>query len=243
MVSTNSTIVARPRLIHRLHEAAKYPVVLIIAPAGFGKTTAVRQLLAFCTDPILISVPPGITSLYQFIRAFAQGCSVRFPAMAEPPVEFAANVPLSKYIDLYASWAVAHLKDVESVIAIDDLQNVPAELGIAEFFGRLSDNCKSHLQLILASRTPDNLPLVHWQAYGEATSAISADDLRITVDEATELARAVGSLATEEQLATWVSQTKGFPIPLAFAIRASTTRDRVRDIMDDARSLTFSFLV
>jgi hypothetical protein len=241
-VPRGQTTVARPRLLRRLRDAAVYPVAMIVAPAGFGKTTAIRQLLALYADPILISVPPGANSLHQFIRAFADGCADRVPAMAEPPEEFSTTSAPAKVVDAYATWAIAHLRNMECVIAIDDLQNVTTGLGISNFFLRLSEACKPHLQLILASRTLENLPYVHWQAYGLATAAISADDLRMTLDEAVDLARTVRSVATAEQLESWVQQTNGFPIPLSFAIRASATRADA-DIMNGARSLTFSFLV
>jgi DNA-binding CsgD family transcriptional regulator len=220
-----------------------YPVVMIIAPAGFGKTTAIRQLLAYCAAPISISVPSATANLHQFMQAFARACADRFPSMKEPPDEFSASAPVEKVVELYATWAIAHLRDVHNVIAIDDLQNLPAGVGTPEFLIRLIEGCKPQLQLILASRNSENLPYVQWQAYGDATAAITADDLRMTLEEATELAQRVHSVATVAQLRSWVEQTEGFPIPLSFAIRASTTHDNNRDIMKGARSLTFDFLI
>ena len=42
--------VARPRLVHRLSGATTLPVTTLIAPAGYGKTTAVLEWLSSLTD-------------------------------------------------------------------------------------------------------------------------------------------------------------------------------------------------
>src|SRR5260221_11346772 len=50
-------VVSRPRLLERLNEGLRRHLVLISAPAGFGKTTLVSQWLA------LIERPPAWVSL------------------------------------------------------------------------------------------------------------------------------------------------------------------------------------
>src|SRR5215470_17730053 len=44
-------IVSRPRLLERLNEGLYHKLILISAPAGFGKTTLVSQWLAGCHRP------------------------------------------------------------------------------------------------------------------------------------------------------------------------------------------------
>src|SRR5436189_4433999 len=38
-------VVSRPHLYHKLDDAADYPLILISAPAGFGKTTLISEWL------------------------------------------------------------------------------------------------------------------------------------------------------------------------------------------------------
>ena len=45
-------IVSRPRLIERLNEGLHRKMILISAPAGFGKTTLVSEWLADCQQPV-----------------------------------------------------------------------------------------------------------------------------------------------------------------------------------------------
>ena len=128
------TVIDRPRVMKRLLEAAAYPIVLLVAPAGFGKTTAVRQLLTQCDNPILIATPPAATTLGRFVHAFARGCSPLFPAMSSPPNEFTAEPSNSEQqLELYSAWAIANLRNVECTIAIDDLQHTDGDVNIAEF--------------------------------------------------------------------------------------------------------------
>ncbi len=43
--------IERPRLLEKLDQVLQQPVTLISAPAGFGKTTLVSQLLDLQSDP------------------------------------------------------------------------------------------------------------------------------------------------------------------------------------------------
>src|SRR5580704_17259430 len=86
------TVIERPRIIRRLLEAAEYPVILITAPAGYGKTTSIKQFLARCDNPILVSTPSSASTLGHFILAFAQGCSTLIPTMSTPPLEISEQL-------------------------------------------------------------------------------------------------------------------------------------------------------
>ncbi|MEM5773887.1 MAG: hypothetical protein AAGU05_02710, partial [Anaerolineaceae bacterium] len=45
-------LVSRPRLQARVAEGIQCPLTLVIAPAGFGKTTLVAASLAGCSIPV-----------------------------------------------------------------------------------------------------------------------------------------------------------------------------------------------
>ena len=58
--SPRSRLVARPRLTGLLREAAQYPLTLICAPAGYGKTTLLLEWIQYCRSSIA-----GQTSVIQ----------------------------------------------------------------------------------------------------------------------------------------------------------------------------------
>jgi DNA-binding CsgD family transcriptional regulator len=233
----------RPRIAERFSMAATYPITLIIAPAGYGKTTAVRSLLAQ-SDQITVYVStPQATSFEYFIQAFARACSSHFSEMATPPRESnAGSQDDDSCIELYTAWATLQLQDAKCTIAIDDLQYADHDPSIGIFLSRLADSTKDHVKWLFCSRTRGNLPLTRWQTYGDADVAITADDLRMNLDEAVAYGASLNCPATVEQLEIWVSQTRGFPVPLAYAIRLAARRRTVENIMDGTRAVTFRFL-
>jgi DNA-binding CsgD family transcriptional regulator len=232
----------RHRITKRILEAATYPIIFVIAPAGFGKTTAIHHALAQRESAIFIATPRAAT-LEQFVNAFARGCSRYFPEMALPPHESSAGTANAEgNLDIYTAWASTHLRNAKCTIVIDDLHHADDSHAVANFLGRLADSSKTCTQWVFSSRTQGNLPITRWQAYGDADAPITADDLRMTVDEAVVIASSLNSPATVEQLASLVAQTHGFPVPLTYAIRLSARRGSIASIMEVTRSFTFGFL-
>jgi LuxR family maltose regulon positive regulatory protein len=63
-----SKIVLRPRLITRLNEGLQRKLILISAPAGFGKTTLVSAWLAGCQRPAAwLSLDEGDNDIASFL--------------------------------------------------------------------------------------------------------------------------------------------------------------------------------
>ena len=220
-----------------------FPITLVIAPAGFGKTTAIKCLLAESDQASIYVATPPATSFEYFIQAFARACSAHFPQMATPPHHADAGSEEAN-LDVYIAWAAIHLRTSSSTIAIDDLQYSDQDRSIGFFLSRLADSTSGHVTWIFGSRTRGSLPVTRWQAYGDADVAITADDLRMTLEEAVAYGASLKCPATIEQLETWVSQTRGFPVPLAYAIRLAARRHSVKNMQRAGLvSSLFNFLL
>jgi LuxR family maltose regulon positive regulatory protein len=50
--STRSGLVPRPRLQEQIMQGLHYPLTLLTAPAGFGKTTLIVSCVAHCGLPV-----------------------------------------------------------------------------------------------------------------------------------------------------------------------------------------------
>jgi DNA-binding CsgD family transcriptional regulator len=238
-----SALLVRPRVTECLVSAASYPMTAVIAPAGFGKTTAVNALLGQRPNSSVLISTPTDANIDKFIQSFALAFSPHFADMATPPSETNAGAQNSESnIDLYVAWAYAYLNNISFTIAIDDLQRADDDPSVGIFLTRLAELTKDNLTWVFSSRTYGHLPLHRWQAYGCADAVITADVLRMTAQEAAQLANTVRSPATSEQISEWVELTHGYPVPLTYAIRLSASRGTANDIMDGTRSITFRFL-
>src|SRR5487761_2353590 len=66
------TPIFRPRVIDRIAASARLRVCLIVAPAGFGKTTAMQQFLEQSSQPVVrFSARPEHATILGFIRGLA----------------------------------------------------------------------------------------------------------------------------------------------------------------------------
>jgi ATP/maltotriose-dependent transcriptional regulator MalT len=186
-------VTERQRVLCRFLDAAKYPIVTVVAPAGYGKSTAIRHFLQHCADPILIGIPASAATLDGFLRAFGAGCAKRYPSMAVLPDEPGTGADdTGQRTAQYVAWALAHLSKAKCTIAVDDLHHTDQDPSIASFLQQLAEASKDHNQWLFSSRTYGNLPHNSWQAYADADATITASDLRMSYSEALDICRALG---------------------------------------------------
>ena len=235
-----SIVIPRPRLLSSARYGSQFRVILIAAPAGFGKSTLIRQILEERSNVVYLRVQSGRTSLYSFADSLARACSDVFRDIQAP--DYLSNSTSNTTLDFWIRWAIANLTNRRCFIAIDDLQNASSDTRIVDFLTALTNSCGQEIQWLFASRTRRTLPQLHAEAYGKVDAIITADDLRMTADEAHALASALGSKQSTSQIDSWVEQTRGFPVPLAFAIRISAQAQDAFDISDAPREITFRFL-
>jgi DNA-binding CsgD family transcriptional regulator len=237
--------VARPRVAQRLRAASAYRVTVVVAGAGFGKTTAVRQLIGDEPGAVFFLVPHSAVSLEAFLRAFAHSLADRVPSFAATVDQAliwaeSANEP----IEALVAWATEHLRGLDGPIVIDDLHHTDiAEPGrVARFLGLLIDRLAGGPRWVFISRTAGALPTTEWTLYGDADDPIEPADLTMDVAEATALAAETGSALTAAEIGHLVAFTGGWPFLLAYAIRSSrrvVDLDRIEQL---TRELTFRYL-
>src|SRR3954454_12383659 len=69
-------IIERPRLIKQL-DAAEAPVILIVGPAGYGKTTLARQWARTLSGVIWVACTPSHRDVVTFSEDVAAGIDTR----------------------------------------------------------------------------------------------------------------------------------------------------------------------
>jgi len=236
--------IVRTRIIERIAAAAFQRVVLVVAPAGYGKSVALRHYLETVdTAKVRYDVRPEHATLLGFLRGFSDALLDAAPdARKTLSGAYERNRSSSNVgVDL-AMWMYAHIKTFTGIIAIDDFHVTENDPEIAKFLVSLIERTKGRARWILASRSTTNLPIGSWLAYGEMDLTIDEQDLRFTVDEARRAAKVSRVAVRDEELNEILSMTDGWPTALSFALRSSTRSVDLRNITATTREMVYHYL-
>ncbi len=227
-------LVLRPRLSERLDRGTASKLVLVSAPAGFGKTTLLTEWLAArpaaLADERLaawLSLDRGDNDPASFwayviaaLRTVASGVGESALSLLDapqpPPIETVLTTLLN---DL---GAVAG----EIVLVLDDYHVIDAR-EVQDGMAFLLDHLPPRLHVVIASRADPALPLARMRARGELAE-IRAAELRFTADEAAAyLNEMMGLQLTARDVAALEGRTEGWIAALQLAALSMQGRDDV----------------
>lgn len=214
--SPRRRLVQRARLSDQLGAAAGEGarLVLVAAPAGFGKTTFLAQWLAAAQKSqrrvAWLALDPGDADLRLFrthlvaaIQTAEPEAGVDALALLEAGGTTPADAVLGSLVndlDVLAG---------PTVVALDDY-HVIDEAAVHEAVTFLLDNLPPQVTLAMATRADPPLPLSRLRARGELVE-VRAADLRFTTDEAEVFLNEVMGLALEPTLvAALEARTEGW---------------------------------
>jgi ATP/maltotriose-dependent transcriptional regulator MalT len=234
----------RPRLVERLAASAAFPVALLIAPAGYGKSVALRQYLASLREPnARFGLRAEHATLLGFLRGLAEALRDKAPhAITALAGAYERNQASPKRSTDLARWMHAHLESFSGTVAIDDLHLADGDLEVARFLIALIERTKGRIHWILASRSTTGLPVGTWLAYRDADLPIGEHDLRFTPAEAREAAAALGLTIREDELTDLLALTEGWPAAMSFALRTSTRSSELRNVSAMTREMIYRLL-
>lgn len=242
-------LVGRQRLTDRLRtEPGSMPrLVLIGAPAGFGKTTLMTQWLTATRagsgdaghppEPTVsvawLSLDAGDSDPRTFLTdllAAVQAVNPEVGADAAALLEADRGTPTEAVL-------VSLVNDLDTlagptVLAFDDYHVIDAA-AVHEAVTFLVDNLPPQTSLAMTTRSDPPLPLARLRARGELLE-VRAADLRFTPDEAGEFLNDVMGLHLEPaQVAALEARTEGWAAGLQLAgLSARTRADSSADIDD-----------
>ena len=208
--------VRRSSLIERLGRGDPRPIVSVVAPAGYGKTTLLSQWAerngrAFAW----VSVDEGDNDpkvLLSYVAAALDAVEPIdervFDALASPVSSVAGSVVprLGRAFSLMTSPVVLVLDDVH-VLGNSECR---AALSV------LADHVPVGSRLALAGRAEPPLRVARLRAEGKILE-IGPDDLSLTCDEASSLLRNVDLTLAEDDVAELHQRTEGWPAGLYLA--------------------------
>jgi LuxR family maltose regulon positive regulatory protein len=223
--SVSPILIARGRLLDQLAGWLDGRLILVSAPAGYGKTALASQWLAktggayawLTLDGQDNDLSTYLKYLVASIRTVCQDAMaasdllLRAPALPDP--RQLADVLLHD---------MAALPD-RFILVLDDYHVLRAP-GIHELMARLVEHLPAHLHLVLITRADPPLPLDRLRGRGQL-GEIRAADLRFSAEEALLLLRqALGPDVSEETAALLEDSTEGWAVGLQLAALSLRSR-------------------
>ena len=221
-------VVARPRLDRRLGRDALPGVVLVSAPAGFGKTTLLTEWLAAHEDEAKRTAWLSLDRRDSDPSVF---WSYVIAAVRKVAAEVGADAlaTLQSTPAAFESVVVALVNDLaglegDVVLVLDDY-HVVESIRVHESMLFLIEHLPTQLHLVVASRSDPPWPLARLRARGELLE-VRAADLRFTGDEtAAYLNGAMGLDLTAADIDALEGRTEGWIAALQLAALSLKDRD------------------
>src|SRR6266487_162227 len=211
-------VVSRPRLIERLNEGLHRNLILISAPAGFGKTTLVSEWLAGGARPTAwLSLDDQDNDLTRFLTYLVAALQTIAATLGEgvlgvlqspqpPPTEAILTALLND---------ITTIRD-HFVLVLDDYHVLDAK-AVDHALTYLVEHLPPHMHLVIATREDPQLPLARLRA-GDQLTEVRVTDLRFTHSEAAGfLNQVMGLNLSAQDIAALETRTEGWIAGLQLA--------------------------
>jgi ATP/maltotriose-dependent transcriptional regulator MalT len=202
-------IIERPRLIKQL-DAAEAPVILIVAPAGYGKTTLARQWAKTLNGVIWVSCTPS----HRDVVTFAEDVAAGIDALGGNASRFIGEYMRARSNPQRAAREIAQVLarklDEAPVqwLVIDDYQEILESPEVQELVVILRQ--RTAARILISSRTRPDWVKARQLLYAEVAE-VGPNDLALTAEEATAV------LGRRPELEKLVRKAEGWPAVVGLA--------------------------
>lgn len=221
--------VTRPRLLGQLQAVAPRELVLVCAPAGFGKSTLLADWVRCDGRAVAwLSLDDGDNDPVRFWRHVAAALDDARPGVAERAgalVGGAGSGSVMAAVTALINDLAGARQDV--VLVMDDYHLIDVA-DVHRSVAFLLDHLPASFRLVLSSRCDPPLPLARLRARGQLAE-LRAADLRFTPAEAGELLAAGGTEMPDPAVARLAERTEGWVAGLqlaALSLRGRTDASR-----------------
>jgi LuxR family maltose regulon positive regulatory protein len=202
----------------RLQESRQGKLLLISAPAGFGKTTLVSQWAGVCECQVAwLSLDEGDSDPIRFLTYFIAALQTIAPAAGQWALSALQTPQPPSFPTLLTSLVndIAAIPD-PFILALDDYHLVDAT-AVDDALAFLLEQLPPQMRLVIATREDPNLSLARLRARGQL-SELRAADLRFTLAEATDFLNRVMGLSLEpNEIIALENRTEGWVAGLQLA--------------------------
>jgi LuxR family maltose regulon positive regulatory protein len=222
--------VSRPRLIERLNKGVRLNqrLILISAPAGFGKTTLLGEWVASSERPVAwLSLDEGDNDPARFLAYLVAA----FQTIEEGIGEGALGALQSPQPSPMQELLTALINQINAiprsfVFVLDDYHLITAQ-PVHDALAFLLDHLPGNMHLVIATRADPPLPIARLRGRGQLTE-LRQTDLRFTLGEAAEFLNQVMRLElSADDAAALASRTEGWIAGLQMAAVSMRGREDV----------------
>ncbi|MFZ1538992.1 MAG: hypothetical protein WAT23_16630, partial [Chromatiaceae bacterium] len=223
--------VCRPRLHPAIDHAAEASVVLVSAPAGYGKSLLVSHWIELRGESCAwVSLDAADADLDVFLEYLLAAVEAIVPN-AFPKTRLLVRVPEVPPVDILVRHLVNELDllDQPCSLVLDDYHHIPADSDVHQLLQKILERPPHGVRLFLIARRDPPLELAGVRAQGRLTEVRLAD-LRFTPAESRDLLQAIVGLdVTEAAIANLEREIEGWAVGLrlvALAARQAPNPDQ-----------------
>jgi LuxR family maltose regulon positive regulatory protein len=211
-------VITRPRLLDYLDPGLARRLIVVAAPAGFGKTTALTQwLVERELETPWVSLDErdnDPTRFWAYVIAALQTLHPKVGPTALSMLQAPQPPPLETILTELLNDLIAIPEDV--ILVLDDY-HVVEHPDIHDGVAFLVDHLPPQAHLAIVSRTEPPLPLPLWRARRQLVE-LGVDDLRFTPEEVADFLNRVMDLGlSADQIAALEAATEGWIAGLQLA--------------------------
>ncbi|GHO48533.1 LuxR family transcriptional regulator [Ktedonospora formicarum] len=233
--------VSREHLLERLKTGGQDKLTLVLAPAGSGKTTLVRQWIEVQgqdTQAAWLSLDPEDDDPIRFWHYVLTACEHFESKPGQEALTLLAThrslfpqLVLKQILTSFLNDAARHGSRL--LLILDDYHVITSSQ-IHESLTYLVDHLPPTLHLVILSRHEPALPLARWRARGDLQE-IGAADLRFSLEEVGAfLQQALPVPLSTEQRQTLEARLEGWPTGLrllALALQGKSERQEIEQVL------------
>ncbi len=240
-------VTRRPRLMEALAAGLDKRLIMVVAPAGYGKTTLLAQWLHEAgLKATWLSLDPerhDFTAFLAYFVAAIQSIDPRLGKRVQSLTKGAQMPPVTKLVGML----INELSELprNAVFVLEDYHLVH-DREVHELISALVSRWPQHILLVISSRSDPPLPLPEWRGRGYLAE-IRAEKMRFTDEEAEAfLTSEIGVALPDHVTGDLLSLTEGWITGLklaAISIRDRSTRrgmgeqiELVPDLIPEARN-------
>ena len=207
--------IQRPRLMARLDEGLARGLVLVCAPAGYGKTVLLADWARRGGQPVAwLSLDAGDNDPARFWRHAVAALDRAAPGTGERVAPLLGPPAPSSFQGLVTA-LINDLAADEIVLVLDDYHVIGSEQ-VHESLAFLVEHRPTGMCVVLASRNDPALPLARLRARGELTE-IRQTVLQFTPAESAELLQHAAPALPDASVAALAARTEGWAAGLQLA--------------------------